>query len=131
MRAKFLRSLRRCPKQNLLKRYFTSQHSVKNSRVARVVRCKLGGTEEILDADKMAAAIRTSFETVPGFLKVQRKVCLADWNYEIAVLFENYDHLRAFMISDHKKSVDKLYKNLKMLAVDRLVVYQIFMYDEF
>ena len=92
----------------------------------------------INDIEKYGSKYNIYAVDLPGHNKSGKLKCLSiiedidDLNRieAIAENFKNYDHLRDFMISDHKKDVDKLYKSLKIIAIDRLLVFQIFMYDE-
>jgi len=78
------------------------------NQVARIVRMKLNGQEEVaVQADAMVNGLAAKFSAPDGpkgYVKTVRKLCKTEWVYEICVVFDNLENFKGYMESDFKKN---------------------------
>ena len=72
-------------------------------------------------------------EAMPGYSKCVRKVCKAEWDYEVTVVFSGLDNFRAYMESDEREqNVAPLLTQIQeKYAVGGEVLSQNFVYEEY
>ena len=54
--------------------------------------------------DALVDKARASIAGLPGYDKCVRKVCKAEWDYEVTVVFNGLDNFRGYMESDVREN---------------------------
>ena len=94
---------------------------------------KVAGEDDAVAVDALVDKARASIATLPGYDKCVRKVCKAEWDYEVTVVFNGLDNFRAYMESDEREqNVAPLLTQIQeKYAVGGEVHSQNFVYEEY
>ena len=66
--------------------------------VCRVVSMNVGDEATPLKMDELAAKYKADIlSTVPGFVRIERKVCKSEWDYSTTVHFDSLEALQGYM----------------------------------
>jgi hypothetical protein len=69
----------------------------------------VGGEANAVELDKLIATeVLPELRQMPGFVKAVRNVCKADWDYEVAYVFDSHDNFKNFMSSNFFKKYSVL-----------------------
>ena len=62
----------------------------------------MSGEADAVKADAIVSRVASdlSASQLPGYLKVNRKVCKSEWAYEYEIIFSDLDNFKAYMGSD-------------------------------
>ena len=94
---------------------------------------RVAGEDDAVAVDALVDKARGSLAGLPGYSKCVRKVCKAEWDYEVTVVFSGLENFRGYMDSDvrEKEVVPILAEIESKYAVDGDVHSQNFVYEEY
>lgn len=90
------------------------------TQVARILRLNVKNEETAIKLDDIVRQDVQNLKKLPGFVKVNRSVCKAEWAYEVAVVFDSLDNLKGYMESEARKAnVKELGARFRALGLDQ------------
>ena len=115
--------------KNLLARSLATEIPI--NQVARVYRMHVGNEETALKIDALAKKASAKVATQPGFVKMTRTVCKAEWAYETCIVFDNLESFKAYDGSEFRTNEVMPYFNEAIAMIDEEPYAGVRVYDEY
>ena len=124
---------RRAPAFRLAAQQHRAMSGIAVNNVSRIAKFKVAGEDDAVAVDALVDKARAPLAGLAGYSKCVRKVCKAEWDYEVTVVFNGLDNFRAYMESDVRENevAPILAEITEKYAVGGDVHSQNFVYEEY